>query len=174
MFCFPLGPPFHPMLLLCIFSYTKSSVGDTPPPTTTTTPKQARDSREVGLPASSSLRAKGSHQFLSHPQRQGKEASTAKQRAPTAWVVHKPVLEKLQLGRRQPRCSSPVLSPLRNTHPHKASVSQMGAFQLHSHLVPPPQQLASCLWSSLEEPTLNLEAPSWSGCTLRQAWGPLS
>lgn len=31
VFCFPLGPPFHPMLLLCIFSYTKSSVGDTPP-----------------------------------------------------------------------------------------------------------------------------------------------
>lgn len=81
---------------------------------------------------------KGVISFLSHPQRQGKETSTAKQRAPTAWVAHKPALEKLQLGRRQPRCSSSLPSPLQNSHPHKPSVSQLGAFQLHSHLVPPP------------------------------------
>lgn len=117
---------------------------------------------------------KGVINFLSHPRRQGKEASTAKQRAPTAWVAHKPALEKLQLGKRQPRCSSPLPSPLQNSHPHKPSVSQMGTFQLRSHLVPLLQQLASCPWSSLEEPTLNLEPPSWSSCILRQAQGPLS
>lgn len=52
--------------------------------------------------------------------------------------------------------------PSQNSHPHKPSVSRTGAFQLHSHLVPPPRQLASCPWSRLEEPTLNLEPPSWS------------
>lgn len=101
MFCFPLGPPFHPMLLLCIFSYTKSSVGDTPPPSRHGTVGKLASQP----PPHSELKAVIS--FLSHPRRQGKDASTAKQRVPTAWVAHKPALEKLQLGRRQPRCSSP-------------------------------------------------------------------
>lgn len=49
-------------------------------------PKQARDNREVDLPAVSSLRAKGSHQLpLSSPKAGKRSLNTSrKQRAPTA------------------------------------------------------------------------------------------
>lgn len=97
VFCFPLGPPFHPMLLLRIFSYTKSSVGDfpTPPPS----PSRHETVGKLASKPHPHSGLKGVISFLSCPQRQGKETSTAKQRAPTAWVAHKPTLEKLQLGR---------------------------------------------------------------------------
>lgn len=66
---FLLDLPSHPMLLLCIFSYSKSSVGKAPPPAGT---------GQWGLTSQPSLHTglKGVTSFLSHPQRQGKEAST--------------------------------------------------------------------------------------------------
>ena len=71
IFCFPLEPPFSPRLV-CIFSYSKSSEGDPPPS------RQAGRHGTVGKltsqPSHSEL--KGVISFLSHPQRQGKEAST--------------------------------------------------------------------------------------------------
>lgn len=140
-----------------------------------TPPQQARDSREVGLPAFSSLGAKGSHQLPLSSLKAGKKSVNSQTKNSNCLGRTQTVLEKLQLGRGRPgRRPPPTFSPgpLQNSHRHKPSASHMGAFQLHSHLVPPPQQPASCPWSRCEEPTLNLEPPSWSGFPLRQARVP--
>lgn len=122
-FVFLLDLPFTPCFFFVSF-HTRRALW-----VISTTPQPPNRHGTVGKLASkppphSGL--KGVISFLSPARRQGKETSTAKQRAPTAWVAHKPALEKLQLGRRQPRSSSPL--PCRTVTPTNPQSVRWGPF----------------------------------------------
>lgn len=131
-----------------------------------TPPQQARDTREVGLPAFSSLGAKGSHQLPLSSLKAGKKSVNSQTQSSNCLGRTQTVLEKLQLGRGQPGRRPPP-SPLAlcrtvtRTGPQPVTWGPFSFALLSSH------PLSRC-----EEPTLNWEPPSWSGFPLRHARAP--
>lgn len=125
-------------------------------------------------PPSPHSELKGVISFLSHPQRQGKEASTP------ARKKEQPLLRS-QTNTPLRSCSWEEGSLLTAAHPptlllpswkncYARSPQAVRCGPLSFTL--PHQQPASCPWSKLEEPTLDSEPLRWSGFTLRLTQAP--